>query len=248
MSDVVLLPGFPLTPRVWAAQREALAAAGHRVLVPDLRGVGDGVQPSLDVVADDVVRRLDAEGLDRVALGGLSMGGYVAMAILRRHPDRIASLALVDTKASADAAAARDNRERIARTVLAERSVRVLIDDVLPTLLGATTVAERPAVVAAARAMAEAWQPESVAWSQRAMAARPDSTAVLRSAHVPALVVVGEEDQLSPVDDARRMVDALPRARLVAVPRAGHLSPLEAPAEVTAALVEFLVGAAAGRL
>ncbi|HZB50265.1 MAG TPA: alpha/beta fold hydrolase, partial [Mycobacteriales bacterium] len=153
MTDVVLLPAFPVTSAVWAGPAAALTAAGHRVLTPDQRGFGGTPlgpdEPSLDLVADDVARLLDSEGLPRAVVGGVSMGGYVAMALLRRHPDRVAALALVDTKATADPPAARDNRERIARTVLAESSPRVLLDDVLPALLGPTTKAERPAVLAA---------------------------------------------------------------------------------------------------
>lgn len=252
MSDLVLLPAFPLTSAVWAGPAAALTAAGHRVLTPDQRGFGDtplgADEPSLDVLADDVARLLDAEGLARVVVGGVSMGGYVAMALLRRHPERVAGLALVDTKATADPPAARENRERIARTVLAESGPRVLLAEVLPTLLGPTTAAERPDVVAAVRGMVEQAPPDAVAWAQRAMAARPDSTGALRAADLPALVVVGEQDALAPVAEARAMLAALPRGRLVTVPRAGHLTPIEAPDAVAAALADFLTGVAAGRL
>jgi pimeloyl-ACP methyl ester carboxylesterase len=192
------------------------------------------------VVADDLAGLLDAEGLDRVVLGGLSMGGYVAMAFLRRFPERVAALVLADTKASADTEPARENRERIARTTLAERSPRVLVEDVLPGLVGETTAGSRPDVVTRVRALVEAAPPDAVAWAQRAMAARPDSFDTLRGTAVPALVVAGTEDRLATVDDARAMVEALPDGRLLTIAGAGHLTAMEDPAEFTAVLRGFL--------
>ena len=249
---VVLLHAFPLSAQMWTEQSARLAERGCQVLTPDQRGFGaiplGDDPPSLDVVADDVARLLDADALDQVVLGGISMGGYVAMAMLRRHADRVCALILMDTKASADAPPAVENRERIARTILAERTPRVLVDDVLPGLVGKTTRRERPQALARIRSLAEEASPESVAWAQRAMAARPDSTDTLRGTTVPALVLVGEEDELSTVEDAQAMADALPRSRLVTVPRAGHLTPLETPAEVNAELTEFLVGLDASRI
>jgi pimeloyl-ACP methyl ester carboxylesterase len=252
---LVLLHAFPLSAQMWAAQREALADS-YAVFTPDQRGfggrpLGEGVAsssgsplgdatPSLDVVADDVAALLDAEGLDRVVLGGLSMGGYVAMAFLRRFADRVAALVLADTKAGADTEAARQNRERIARTVLAERAPRVLLDDVLPGLVGATTASSRPQVLERVRVQVEAAPPDAVAWAQRAMANRPDSFDTLRAAGVPALVVVGTEDRLTTVDDARAMVEALPAGRLLTIAGAGHLSAMEDPTEFTAILRGFL--------
>jgi pimeloyl-ACP methyl ester carboxylesterase len=240
---LVLLHAFPLSSAMWAAQRDALAGA-RPVLTPDQRGFGDrplgDEPPSLDVAADDLAGLLDAAGLDRVVLGGLSMGGYVAMAFLRRFADRVAALVLADTKAGADPEPARDNRERIARTVLAERSPRVLLDEVVPGLVGETTASSRPDVLRWVRALAAAASPEAVAWAQRAMAARTDSFGTLRATAVPALVIVGEEDRLTTVDDARAMAEALPAGRLLTVARAGHLTAMEDPAEFTAVLRGFL--------
>jgi pimeloyl-ACP methyl ester carboxylesterase len=236
---LVLLHAFPLSSAMWAAQREALGDQ-HRVLTPDLPGFGgrplaDG-PPSLDAAAEDLAALLDAERLDRVVLGGLSMGGYLAMAFLRRFADRVAALVLADTKASADTEPDRDNRERIARTVLAERSPRVLVEEVLPGLVGETTTASRPTLLADVRALVEAAPPDAVAWAQRAMAARPDSFDTLRATALPALVMVGTEDRLTTVDDAAAMVDALPGGRLLTIPRAGHLSAMEEPDTFTAAV------------
>jgi pimeloyl-ACP methyl ester carboxylesterase len=241
---LVLLHAFPLSAAMWLEQRNGLSDLA-RVVTPDLRGFGGSPlahdeTPSLDAMADDVVGLIDKLGLDQVVLGGLSMGGYVAMALLRRAPERVSALVLADTKATADPEAARDNRERIAATVLEEQSPRVLLEDVLPSLVGDTTMRERPLVHGRVRALVESAPPAAVAWAQRAMAARPDSLETLRSAALPALVVVGEEDALAPPADAQAMVDALPSGRLVRIPRSGHLTAVETPDEFTVAVRDFL--------
>ena len=242
---VVLLHAFPLNATMWAPQREALGAA-YRVLCPDFRGFGGtplpgGDAPSLDEAADDLAAALDARGVtDPVVLAGLSMGGYVAMAFLRRHPGRVAALVLADTKATADPPAAAANRERIAEEVVAAGSSAQLGGELLPKLLGSTTRETKPLVVGRVRAMVETAPPGAVAWAQRAMAARPDSTADLRAAGVPALVVVGAQDEITAVADAEAMVAALPDAQLVLLHDAGHLSSMEAPDAFNAAVLEFL--------
>jgi pimeloyl-ACP methyl ester carboxylesterase len=240
---VVLLHAFPLSSAMWLAQREALASK-WRVVTPDLRGFGGSPlgddDPSLDAVADDVAALLDSLGLDRVVLGGLSMGGYVAMAFLRRHADRVAALVLADTKAGADPAPARANRERIAAAVTDDPASTVLVDEVLPTLLGPTTVEERPLVVGRVKALVQAAPAPAVAWAQRAMAARPDSFDTLGAARVPTLVLVGDEDAISSPDDARAMAEKVAGARLEILPRAGHLTALECPEEFNASLAAFL--------
>ncbi|MFF4649858.1 alpha/beta fold hydrolase [Streptomyces sp. NPDC001380] len=236
-TPLVLLHAFPLSSRMWERQLAVLPGpdgTAARVLAPDLRGFGaapqSGEAPSLDVLADDVARLLDRSGVGRAVVGGLSMGGYVALAFARRHGDRLAGLLLADTKADPDTGEARANRERIARAVLARDSVRLLVDEQLPQpQLSATTVRERPEVVDRVRALMSEAAPAAVAWAQRAMAARPGSRDVLPAVSVPALVVVGEEDAITPVGDARAMAGALPDAELRIVPGAGHLTPLEAP-------------------
>jgi pimeloyl-ACP methyl ester carboxylesterase len=240
---VVLLHAFPLSSAMWLAQRDGLSDA-YRVITPDQRGFGGTPlgddEPSLDAAADDLAGLLDAKGLDRVVLGGLSMGGYVAMAFLRRHPDRVGALLLADTKAGADPPPARDNRERIAQLLSNDPESSVLIDDVLPSLVGETTMRERPLVFGRAKAFAQAAPAAAAAWAQRAMAARPDSFPTLVSLQVPALVVVGEEDVVSPVADAQAMADAMTGAWLEVLPRAGHLTAMECPEEFNAVVRAFL--------
>lgn len=240
---VVLLHGFPLSGAMWAAV-EGTLTAGWRVVTPDLAGFGDSPpatgKPSLDRMADDVAALLDRLGLDRVVLAGLSMGGYVAMAFARRHRHRLGALALLDTKAGADAPAARETREEVARAVLAAGGVA--LRPMLHQVLGKTTRRERPEVVARVRGWLDTAPPEGVAWAQRAMAARPDSFGTLRGLDVPALVLVGDEDELAPVDEARAMAAALPQGDLMVVNGCGHLSAVERPDAVSEGLRGFLAG------
>jgi pimeloyl-ACP methyl ester carboxylesterase len=240
---VVLLHAFPLSSAMWLEQRNDLADT-CRVITPDLRGFGGSQlgfdEPSLDLMADDVAAVLDRLDLPEVVLGGLSMGGYVAMAFLRLHPGRVSALLLADTKAGADPDAAKDNRRRIADTLVADDSTQVLVDEVLPALVGETTRRDQPLVQGRVRALLEAAPPAAAAWAQRAMAARPDSLDTLRKVDVPAVVILGDEDQLASRDDAEAMVEALPQGRLVLIPGAGHLSAVEAPGAFSTAVREIL--------
>jgi pimeloyl-ACP methyl ester carboxylesterase len=240
---VVLLHAFPLSSAMWLEQRNDLADT-CRVITPDLRGFGGSQlgydEPSLDLMADDVAAVLDRLDLPEVVLGGLSMGGYVAMAFLRRHPGRVTALLLADTKAGADPDAARDNRRRIADTLVEDDSTQVLVDEVLPALVGETTKRDQPLVQGRVRALLEAAPPAAAAWAQRAMAARPDSLDTLRKVDVPAVVILGDEDQLASRDDAEAMVEALPQGKLVLIPGAGHLSAVEAPGAFSTAVREIL--------
>jgi pimeloyl-ACP methyl ester carboxylesterase len=245
---VVLLHAFPLSSAMWADQRAGLSGR-YRVITPDQRGFGGTpiggdpaslARPSLTTAADDLVRFLDGLGLDQVVVGGLSMGGYVAMALLRRHPERVRALVLANTKATADPEPAAANRQRIAAAVLAAHSSEILLDEVFPKLLGETSTGSRPEVVARVRDQVREAPPAAVAWAQRAMAARPDSLDTLHGATVPALVIAGEEDSLIPVTEAEAMVAALPKGRLVRLAGVGHLSAVEDPAAFNAAVTGFL--------
>ncbi|MDX6197314.1 MAG: hypothetical protein QOJ79_465 [Actinomycetota bacterium] len=240
---LVLLHAFPLSATMWLEQRDGLASE-CRVITPDQRGFGGSAlgedPPSLDTAADDIAELLDRLDLDQVVLGGLSMGGYVAMALLRRHPDRIFALILADTKATADPEAGKANRERIAAAVESDETSTVLVDEVLPALLGSTTTASRPLISGRVRGLVQAAPASAVAWAQRAMAGRPDSFDTLRAFDRPALVIVGEEDVLSPPPDAEAMAATLPHGRLVVIPEAGHLTAVETPEAFNAQVAGFL--------
>lgn len=238
---MVLLHAFPLERSMWRATADALGELMPTVLV-DLPGLGesplptDGEAPCLDVAADGVAGVLDRLGHDRAVLAGVSMGGYVAMAFARRHPDRLAGLALVDTKAGADTRALAATRERVATAVSGPAGTRALLP-MMETLVGTTTRHRRPELLARVKAGLLAARVEGVVWSQRAMAERPDSGDILHDLSVPAAVVVGEEDAVTGVEEARSMQLLLRDAVLTVVPGAGHLAPLERPEEVARALI-----------
>jgi pimeloyl-ACP methyl ester carboxylesterase len=243
-APLVLLHAFPFSRRMWQHQHDGLTA--HvRLVTPDLPGFGESPAsdqaPDLGVMADGVLDLLDRLGLDEVVLGGLSMGGYVAMEILRRRPGVVSALVLADTKASADPEEGAANRRRMADLLEETGSPRPLVHDVLPTLVSDTTRQDRPETVAWLRAIVEGTDPLAAAWAQRAMAARPDSFDTLRQVRVPTLVVVGDEDRLSPPSDAEAMVQAVPGAQIAVLGGAGHLSAAERPDEFNSLVSDFVL-------
>lgn len=239
---VVLLHAFPLHSVMWAQQLETLPADRHWI-APDVRGFGDSAQGAgaltLDAVADDVAALLDHLGHERATLCGVSMGGYACFAFWRRHRERVEALVLCDTRATAD-----DPAGKLARRVSSER-VRAdgpdaVVSQMLDRLVGDTTRAERPVLYEHVRALLAEVQPMSFARAQAAMAARPDSTPMLGQMDVPALVIVGSEDAIVRVDDARALARALPQGRLAVIEGSGHLPNLERPDAFDLALLEFL--------
>jgi pimeloyl-ACP methyl ester carboxylesterase len=242
---VLLLHGFPHDRHLWDAQVEAHATAfpGARLLIPDLPGFGSSAplpEPGIDGYADSVASVLDAAAAERAVVVGLSMGGYVAFAFWRRHADRVQALVLADTKSTTDSESAREKRQQL--IVDAERSANAhtLTDAMVPGQLGETTRSTHPEVVARAQAMLHRATPRAIADGSRAMLARHDSTDTLATITVPVLVLVGDEDTLTPLSDAIAMASGIARSRLVTVPGAGHLAPLEQPTIVNAAIAEFL--------
>lgn len=243
-TPVVLLHALSLHSSMWQAQQQALSELGHPVVPFDQRGFGSAplgnAPPSLDAVADDLAWTLDAHGTDRAVLVGSSMGGYAAMAFLRRHAGRTAGLALLSARATADAPEARAQRLQFA-TLIQDRDVRTaLLERTTPMLVGATTRARRPEVLARVLTDAHAADPAALAWAQQAIAARPDSTETLRATDVPAVVIAGAEDELVTAEESLHTVCLLPRGRLVTIDGAGHLPPLETPDAVTGALCDLL--------
>lgn len=235
----LLLHAFPLDGSMWDQVGAALRAQGHEVIAPDLRGFGAAPlgddDPDLERMVDDAIIALAGEP---AIIAGCSLGGYVALGIARRRPDLVAALALVDTKATADADDARAQRERVA--VLAEASDGGGSDawsaGMIDKLLGITTRAKSPGVVARVESCIAAAPGPTVAWAQRAMARRPDARDALRAIAAPVLVIVGDEDTVSPMAEQELMLAVAPGATLCVIPGAGHLTPLEAPAAVAEAL------------
>ncbi|MDF1564443.1 MAG: alpha/beta fold hydrolase [Deltaproteobacteria bacterium] len=238
-TPVVFLHAFPLHAGMWADQREALG--GREVLTPDFPGFGGRApgEPTLEAFARAVLADLDAAGIDRAIFVGLSMGGYVAFRLHALAPERFAGLVLADTRSGADDEAGRQKRSEQAARVRAE-GTGWMAAALLPALLGETTRRERPDAVARAEALITGADAEGVARALEAMRDRPDSTPQLGEITCPTLVLVGAEDTLTPPAAARAMVEALPDARLVELPGAGHLSNLELPEAFDAALLDFL--------
>ena len=224
---LVLLHAFPLDARMWDGVRGPFAKR-LRLVTPDL---GEG-PPSLDDAAETVLAGL---GDEPFVLGGCSMGGYLAMAILRKAPERVAGLLFVDTKSAADAPEARDNRLAMAARAETEGVAGWLADAMLPNLVGATTKSQRPEVLARLRALIDSQPGSVVARAQRAMAARPDSTELLAQVAVPTLVVRGTEDALM----APGAVE-VPGARVEELAGCGHLPPVEDPEAFAAVVLDWL--------
>lgn len=240
----VLLHGFPLGRAMWADVAAGLAR-DFRVIVPDLRGHGQSPAPrgvyTMDDLAHDVVELLDERGVTvPVVLAGLSMGGYAALAFAARHRARLLGLALCDTRAGADTAQAAQSRESLAVEVETSNSVGPVIESFLPKLLAPSAYEEKPALVETVRRMMSGQPPAGVAGCLRGMAARPDRAPLLPTLDLPTLVLVGEADRITPPDEAQHMADALPDARLVVIPSAGHLTSVEAPEATEAALRELV--------
>lgn len=243
-TPVVLLHAFPLTAAMWGAQRDGLAD-DCRVIMPDQRGFGDTplpaeVKPDLGLVADDVATLADRLGLGSFVLAGLSMGGYVALEFFRRYPGRVAGLLLADTNALADTPEAAANRERIAVAVESAGHSGLLATEILPNLLGETTRWQRPYVYEKLAERVREQPPAAVAWAQRAMAARPDSSDLLAGIDVPTLVLVGDQDTVTPPEQATQLCSGITDAQLRRIPAAGHLTAVEAPARFNAAVRTLL--------
>ena len=241
---LLLLHAFPLDHAMW--ERQAPLAESLRLVVPDQRGFGAsraGLPQSMEQLADDAVALLDALHVATPAVVcGVSMGGYVAQHVAVRHPGRVAALVLVDTKLEADTPEVREGRADLAAKV-GRLGPSILADAMLPRLLAPapTSLADDRAGIEALLRRTIAAQP--VGTIQTALAAlggRPDMTEALRGLRVPTLLVVGAEDAITPPSCLETAARVLGEARLLVVPGAGHMAPLERPAVFNAALLEFL--------
>ncbi|MCC7389179.1 MAG: alpha/beta hydrolase [Phycisphaerales bacterium] len=237
---VVLVHGFPIEGSMWRDAAGLLGAA-HRVLAPDQRGYGRSPgTPAATMAdyADDLARLLDRHAVDRPALlAGLSFGGYVVMEFMRRHPDRLEAVGLVDTREVGDTPDAAAGRRAGADALDAGGPVSAVVAPMLPKLFAP----------GAPRTMVEHWSrvlcaqsPGAVAATLRAMADRPDSTETLRAFQGRALVVAGEYDAITPVEVHERMAALLPNAELRIIPGAGHMAPTEQPRAFASIVEEFL--------
>ncbi len=240
---VVLLHGFPLSSEMWIPIRTAVEQVA-RLITPDLRGFGGSDAPEGDyamgTLAGDVLRLADRLGLEQFVLGGHSMGGYVALRLADRDPDRLAGLILVDTRASADTP-----EERVRRDIAIERirggEAAGFLDEFVPKLVGPSTRERAPRQVAELRGIAAAIPGHVLAGCLAGMRDRPDSSEVLPRLDVPALVIAGQEDTIMPPETGKAMAAAMPHARLAVIPLAGHTPSVERPIPTAEAIIQFLL-------
>ncbi|RLS79576.1 MAG: alpha/beta fold hydrolase [Planctomycetota bacterium] len=241
---LLLLHAFPLDHSMW--ERQAPLADSLRLIAPDQRGFGAsrGSPPqSIEQLADDAVALLDALHVAAPAVVcGVSMGGYVAQHVATRHPDRVAALVLVDTKLEADTPEARAGRADLAAKV-GRLGPSILADAMVPRLLAAATpapAADRADVEDLLRRTITTQPVDTIQAALAALGARPDMTDAMRRVRVPTLLVVGAEDAITPPACMEAAMQVLPGARLLVVPGAGHMTPLERPDVFNASLLEFL--------
>src|SRR5271155_402313 len=239
---VILLHPFPANHEFWIPAAQALITR-YRVLLPDLRGhgdsgVGDG-PATMEKHAADLARVMDDADIGRAPLIGVSIGGYVLFEFWRRYRGRVAGLGLCNTKATADSADARAGRLQAANDVL-ERGTEPFFESMIPRLLGKTTRETRPDLVDGAFRMMRKMSPEDVALVQRGMAERPDSVDTLKTINVPTLLVTGDEDILTGVNETELMRQHIPGSQSRVIPKAGHYSPWEQSEETAKLLRQFL--------
>ncbi|WP_405693552.1 alpha/beta hydrolase [Streptomyces coelicoflavus] len=240
---VLLIHGHPFNRTLWAPQATALAAAGHRVLTPDLRGYGrSSVGPDkvlLADFADDLAGLLDHLGIERAVVGGVSMGGQITMEFQLRHPGRVRALVLSDTSAPAETPEGKAFRNRLADRLLAE-GMDGYAHEVLDKMLAGYNVTRMPEVAARVLEMMCATDPRGAAAALRGRAERPDYRDVLAAVRAPVLVVVGADDAYTPVTDAESIHRLVPHSTLAVVEKAGHLPGAEQPDRFNTVLLEFL--------
>jgi pimeloyl-ACP methyl ester carboxylesterase len=238
---VLFIHGWPHDRTLWAGQMSGLSTQA-RCLAADLRGFGASTVEgpwSIDQFADDLAALLAARNVDRAVVCGLSMGGYVALAMIRRHRALVRGLVLTSTRATADTAEAREKRARLIEFVR-EHGVEALAARQLKAMIGATTFERRPHVRESLRHMMAAAPLEGVVGALHAMAERPDASGLLPTIDVPTLVVGGAEDTFTPPDELRAMAAQIPRCRFELLAAAGHACAYERPGAYNHIVGEFL--------
>jgi 3-oxoadipate enol-lactonase len=239
---VVLLHPFPANHEFWLPVSRFLSSQ-YRLLMPDLRGHGESSlgngAATMQKHACDVASVMDAAGVDRAPLIGVSIGGYTIFEFWRRFRNRITALVVCNTKAPADTSEARNARLQAADEVL-QRGTEPFFESMLPKLLGETTRHSRPDLVEGALRMMRKMSSDDVAGVQRGMAERPDSVSTLKTINVPTLIVTGDEDILTGVPEAELMKQIIHGSQIKVVAKAGHYSPWEQPEDVGRVLRQFL--------
>ncbi|MDY3562671.1 alpha/beta hydrolase [Gemmata sp. JC673] len=237
---LVLLHAFPLDRSMWQPQLAALAAHA-RVIAPDFPGFGESSPGAftIDSAADLVAAFLGALGIGKAVLGGLSMGGYVALAFARRHADKLAGLILADTRAGVDDSGTRENRTKSIE-LTREKGSAALFEGMAAKVLSDATRDAKPEVVERLRGVAAKQPAESVVAALVALRDRPDANPGLKGVTVPTLVLVGEHDGVTPPLSSANLAAQIRGSTLIHIPGAGHLSNVENPDAFNAAVRDFL--------
>jgi 3-oxoadipate enol-lactonase len=242
VGTLVLIHGFPLSGHIWEPQF-VLSENGWRVIVPHLRGFDEAAAgrsaTSMDDYAGDIIDLLDSLHVEQAVIGGLSMGGYVMFALLRNAPNYFQGLLLADTRPQADTPEGKQGRERMIAMVR-DKGPSAVADEMLPKLLGESTRREHPGLVEEVRGIIMSNGAETIASALTAMMNRPDSTPTLRTIKLPTLIIVGEEDTLTPPQLSVEMHNAISGSELVRIAAAGHMSNMEKPSEFNHAVARFL--------
>lgn len=240
---VVLIHGYPLCRQMWRPQLEALAAAGFRVIAPDLRGFGEsdatGEDWSMATFADDVIGLMDALGIEQAVVGGMSMGGYVLLNLLERYPQRLAGACFIATRAGADDAAGREKRTALAAEVRAGRP-QAVPEAFVGLLFASGTAKNRTELVREVKGWMDGTSRQGLAEGLLAIRDRRDYLDELERFELPSLVIGAEEDRAIPPEHSRAIQKGLPNASGCYIPAAGHMVNLEQPEAFNGGLLTFL--------
>jgi len=242
-QPLLFIHAFPFNALMWEPQLKAHSDTYH-VLALDLPGLGES-RPiphalTMELGADAAAALLDHLSIQKTSLCGLSMGGYTALAFAQQHPHRFTSLLLADTHAGADSPEKKQQRQQFIRQIQNQQT-EALLDQFVGSTIGRTTKEKHPEIVTQTRKIMAMAAPKAIASALRGMAQRPDRFSVLQKLAVPLLVIVGEEDTLTPLSDAEFMADACPDAQVKVIPYAGHMSNLEQPQRFNQVIQGFLV-------
>ena len=243
MTPLLLLHAFPFDSGMFTGQTDALESVA-KIFTPDLPGFGvESAIPgiSVDEVAEMIATMLNRSDFDQAVIGGVSMGGYVAMAVARRHPDRVKGLILADTRAEPDDDTAKANRLKAIETVQTG-GVSALVDLQLPKMLSPATQKENPELVDRIRKLGNRQSNSGVIEAINLLKNRPDARPGLAEVTCPTLIIVGEDDLVTPPAAAETMKSLIPHSTLVRIPHAGHLANWEQPEAFNSAVRAFLNG------
>jgi len=240
---LLFIHGYPLHRQLWEGQWNALADA-YQVIAPDLRGHGEsesGVSPhTMQNLAQDCFDLLEKLGISAsLYVCGLSMGGYIAMAMLRLHPERIAGLILTATRSAADTPEGKANRDKSILLAQAQ-GAKPIIDSMLPRLLSPKSLESRPEIVQTAHEIMSSISVNTIIKDLLGLKERPDSTSLLAASAQPTLIIHGADDQIVPLAEAQTLQKTIPGAQLTILPDAGHLLNLETPGLFNAAIRQFI--------